>query len=195
MTIPHPIIFIRHGATQWNEDGRYQGTTETCLTSVGRQQAVQNAQLIAKSEIPLDELKLISSPLLRAQQTANIIIQSLNLKDSQISTDERLRELGVGRWQGLNSQQVKDNFYEERKSRKHDRWNFKPLGGESLEQRSGEVLALLQSLSPTTLIITHAGILRIIHYLVFAEPKQEAAALSIPHDGLLIWKGAISHTS
>lgn len=195
MTIPHPIIFIRHGATQWNEEGRYQGTTETSLSSVGQQQAVQNAQLIAKCEIPLDELKLISSPLARAQQTSKIIIQSLNLKNGQILTDERLRELAVGRWQGLNSQQVKGNFYEERKSRKRDRWNFKPVGGESLEQRSAEVFSFLNSLSPMTLIITHAGILRIIHHLVFAKPRQQAAALSIPHDRLLIWNGDISHTS
>lgn len=180
---------MRHGQTLWNEAGRYQGTADTSLSEIGQQQAVNYARCISDSGIPLDKLTLISSPLARAQQTSKIIVRELGLNTIKIITDKRLRELEIGRWQGLNSQQVKDQFYEERKSRKRDRWNFKPVGGESLEQRSSEVLELLLSISSNTLVVTHAGILRIIQHLIFTKHKQEAAALAIPHDKLLVWNG------
>ena len=184
--------------TPWNEAARYQGTTETSLSEKGKMQAEENSNivqsLIVDETLSHGPLRIVSSPLKRTRQTADIIRDRLNLEPERVIIDDRLRELSVGRWEGLNSQEVKDQFYEERKARKADRWNFKPLGGESLQDRSFPVSECLVELKPHSIIVTHAGVLRIIEHILGGQSYQAAAASDIPHLGATLWDGDKSHT-
>lgn len=191
-----PLIFVRHGVTDWNQQARYQGSTETRLSALGREQALNNARVIENlaetNEIDLQKFKIIASPLKRAQQTTEIISQALELQSS-IKTESALRELSMGRWEGLTSQQVKDQFYVERKSRKSDRWGFKPIGGESMAERAPQIDAILKELPAFSIIVTHSVVLRVVCHLLGVKSREECAVMNIPHDEILCWNGAKMH--
>lgn len=183
-----PLIFMRHGETSWNREARYQGTTDTPLSQEGVNQVLQNAALIAELIGEDHFWTIVSSPLQRASESAKIVRKNLAERVPEpVMAEPHFREIGLGRWQGLNSQQVKDQFYEERKRRKHDRWRFAPEGGESLESRKTSLEQALIKLRPHTIIVTHAGILRILTHILGGQSKQEAAKANPPHVGLMIW--------
>ena len=191
-----PLIFVRHGATDWNRQSRYQGTTDTRLSPVGVDQAASQSRTIcelAKTEdFDLDKALIVTSPLRRAQETAEIIRTSLKLH-SKPRIEPAFRELSMGRWEGLTSQEVKDQYYLERKSRKANRWEFRPEGGESMADRKGEIDAALMNLPPNTILITHSVVLRVICFLLGADSKENCAVRQTPHDETLCWNGAKLH--
>lgn len=187
-----PLIFVRHGQTPWNAEQRYQGSTDTSLSPLGVQQSKANAALIESflHEEHLDpaNLHLIASPLQRARQTAALIGQTIpDLPQAEFNP--AFEELSLGRWEGLTSMEVKAAYYEERKSRKADRWNFSPVDGQSMAERVGEVDSALRTLESGSIIITHCGIMRIILHLLQEIDREVAAQADIPHIGLMIWDG------
>jgi len=88
------FLFVRHGETDWNREGRLQGTRDIPLNDEGRHQARRLARAW-----DLGGDVLISSPLLRARETAEILGASLGLLLR--STDFRLVERGFGQSEGL----------------------------------------------------------------------------------------------
>lgn len=95
------LVLLRHGQTDWNVAGRYQGQTDIALNAVGVEQARMAAPLVAA----LRPAAIFSSPLSRALDTVTPIAQQLGLA---IDTDERLREIHVGTWSGLTTAQMHD---------------------------------------------------------------------------------------
>jgi probable phosphoglycerate mutase len=196
INLAQPLYFIRHGQTDWNAETRYQGITDTTLSETGRLQAAENASLLhdmlQRDGVDPDEVNLMTSPLLRAKQTAEIIGQSFS-PPLRASENRAFRELSMGRWEGLTSYEVKERHYEERKSRKSDRWSFKPLGGESMEERSPTIENALQELPPHTVLVTHCVVLRVIFHLLAGVSQQEATAVETPHVAIWCWKSAKLH--
>ena len=194
--LSEPLFFVRHGQTDWNAEKRYQGTTDTSLSLIGIEQAKANAALLQSQlrelGIERDQLTLMTSPLQRARQTAEIIGQSI-APDLTPVENEAFRELSIGRWEGLTSYEVKERHYEERKSRKLDRWAFKPLGGESMAERCEVVEKALAELQPNTILVTHCVVLRIICHLLGGLSKQDATAAETPHVAIWCWKSAKLH--
>lgn len=96
---PHPtratldVFLIRHGVTDWNENGRVLGRSAIALNARGRAQA--KALGAALHDVQLDTV--LVSPQLRAQQTAELSAQAQGLP---LFTEPRLDEVWVGRWQG-----------------------------------------------------------------------------------------------
>ena len=191
--IAPPLYFVRHGETEWNTLMRYQGGSDISLSEPGRQQAAQNAALLrhhlGEDFASSPEVTFAASPLKRAQETAQIIARECGY-DRSLETLPSFRELSMGRWEGLNSQQVKDEYPAERKARKCDRWGFKPVGGDSLAERHAAVRDAVEGLSSHSIIVAHAGILRIVLHVLGGEPIQRAAAAEIDHTCILIWDGA-----
>lgn len=74
--IPHvPFYFVRHGQTDWNKAGKYMGQADIPLNLTGLEQA----QTVAKNIAHLEISKIISSPLKRTIQTAEIIAAVMNI--------------------------------------------------------------------------------------------------------------------
>ena len=198
MTIAQPLVFVRHGETPWNASSRYQGTTETAISERGKQQAIKNAdllsQVISQWSVNPEDVKLVTSPLLRARQSSKLIADELAISRNLIQTERAFREIAMGRWQGYNSAQVKERFYLERKTRKTKRWDFAPQGGESLASRATEVRTALEKLSPYTIVVTHAGILRILKHVLGGTPKEEAAGFQMPHVAVHMFESDKWHT-
>ncbi len=105
------IILLRHGQTHWNVQKIWQGTSESELTSLGEEQAL-DAKYI------LDDIKVdyaYVSPLLRTKQTLNIVINNTSLEYKENSD---LKEIHLGDWEGQKHEDIKisnreqsDNFF------------------------------------------------------------------------------------
>jgi broad specificity phosphatase PhoE len=96
------ILLVRHGRTEWNELGKWQGHTDIPLNETGRQQARALARRLATWPIQA----IYSSDLLRAAETAEIIGQLHDLSPIQ---EYDLRERYGGFFEGLDGEQIRSN--------------------------------------------------------------------------------------
>ncbi|MGI9507023.1 MAG: histidine phosphatase family protein, partial [Geminicoccaceae bacterium] len=94
------LTIIRHGQTAANLDGKFCGTSDLSLTSIGRKMA----QLLPTNPHILSVKRIVSSPLLRARETADAMVSALGLEP--LETDFRLRELEFGQWEGMLPSEV-----------------------------------------------------------------------------------------
>ncbi|QGF24273.1 histidine phosphatase family protein [Raineyella fluvialis] len=95
------LIIWRHGETDWNVTGRFQGHHDIPLNAVGEQQARTAAPFLAE----WGPTSIVSSDLSRAKGTAQALAE---LTDLPITLDERLREINVGDWVGRTIQEIVD---------------------------------------------------------------------------------------
>ncbi len=93
------LVVWRHGRTDWNATGRFQGQADVPLDDLGHVQAQAAASTLAKLEPAL----IVASDLSRARETALPLAQLTGLS---VALDERLREIHVGSWEGLTANQV-----------------------------------------------------------------------------------------
>lgn len=100
------LILVRHGQTEWNADGRYQGQSNVALSDMGRKQA----ELLA-DRFPVKTLDAIySSDLDRARETAECVGKKLGVS---VRPEKAFRELSFGDWEGLNYQEISSRWPEE----------------------------------------------------------------------------------
>ena len=180
------LYFLRHGQTDWNRLGLFQGASDVPLNEVGRAQSAQlgqtlSRQLIASGKDP-ERVAVLSSPLGRAVETANIVASSLTGDGKRISHHAALRELSHGEWEGMTTLEVKETFPVARKARKADRWSFAPPGGESPDSRVPELQALLNGFKHPVVIVTHTGIIRICLSLLGVLERNTALLEPISQD-------------
>ncbi|MFD0677064.1 MULTISPECIES: histidine phosphatase family protein [unclassified Paenibacillus] len=97
------IGFVRHGETDWNKEGRSQGHRDIELNEEGQAQAHAVAKRLSAEQWDI----LISSDLLRAQETAQIISQLLK---KPVQLDKRLRERSFGQLEGTTVQERIDRW-------------------------------------------------------------------------------------
>jgi glucosyl-3-phosphoglycerate phosphatase len=93
------LVVLRHGRTEWNANGRFQGQADIPLDSRGVAQAERAAQVLAE----LAPASIVASDLSRAQQTAEPLARLTGLS---VRTDARLREINVGSWEGLTIEEA-----------------------------------------------------------------------------------------
>jgi probable phosphoglycerate mutase len=98
---PTTFYLIRHGETDWNRAGRWQGLADVPLSMLGRAQAASLAQRLAHEGFTVDHT--YSSDLLRAWDTAQIVAQRLGLAVQPLPA---LREIDVGAWSGLTRPEI-----------------------------------------------------------------------------------------
>ena len=99
------VIVWRHGETEHNVGGIYQGQLDSHLSARGREQAAAAAETLAGR----DAARLLSSDLARASDTADALAARTGLA---VEHDPRLREIHVGQWQGLRHTEVMARFPE-----------------------------------------------------------------------------------
>ncbi len=100
------FIFVRHGQSQANADKEI-ATDDTQLT----EQGIEQAKITAKEVKELGVVQIASSPLLRAQQTAEIIAGELDIDMSNIKVLEELRERGLGDFKGKPKEHESDYYF------------------------------------------------------------------------------------
>ena len=162
------VLALRHGQSEWNAEGRWQGQADPPLTSLGEQQALFAAnQLLNSSEI-FDTIA--SSDLQRAQRTAEIIAEVVG--DGVVELRTEFRERKAGSWQGLTRSQIETLSPG---AIEQQRW---PEGYESDESVIGRVIPAIHELARTSdrlLIVAHAGLIRAL------DRASNALPASIPN--------------
>jgi len=99
------VFLTRHGETVWNIEGRLQGWNDSPLTENGVKQAEWLYERLREEKIDY----IYSSPSGRAFETANILNKDWGL---EINKSDDLREIGLGDWQGLNQQELREKYGE-----------------------------------------------------------------------------------
>lgn len=94
------VFLLRHGQTDWNAARRLQGSTDIELNDMGRGQVRAMAQVLAPQLSA--GVRVVSSPLSRAHETAAILATAL---DSPVTADARLAERSFGLWEGTTVEQ------------------------------------------------------------------------------------------
>ena len=150
------LILIRHGESEFNLIKKYTGQLDVALTEKGVEQARLTGEYILKN-YKID--KIYSSDLKRAINTATPISEPLGL---EISTDQRLREIYAGEWQGLYFEDVKTLYKDEYDRYKSDKVNNRTRGGEGLGDVMKRTLEAVTEIAEsndgkTVLISTHNG--------------------------------------
>jgi broad specificity phosphatase PhoE len=165
------LVLWRHGRTEWNAAGRFQGRMDPPLDEVGLRQAVDAApHLVAAAGLGADTV-VVSSDLDRAADTAAALVRLLGV---QLRLDPRLQEHGMGSWEGLTRDEVSDRFPDQ-----YADWlSGRPVvgrGGEEPEEVAERALAALADLppAPVAVVVTHGGTSgRLIERLLGMGPEQ-----------------------
>ena len=133
------IILIRHGETDWNVEGRYQGQADPPLNHRGIEQARLLAKKLEENGIDL----MYSSPLKRAQQTANIICNALKVP---LNLEPGLMEINQGDWQTRLRSEIEELYPEVFSKWETEPWNVTPPNGEHLTQVQTRVNAAVANI-------------------------------------------------
>jgi probable phosphoglycerate mutase len=143
------IAFLRHGPTDWNEEGRIQGRIDTPLSTAGR------AKMAALSPPPGFALAY-TSPLQRARETAAL------LGFENAIPDDRLGEHNWGDWEGMTREEILARDGADAFDKAGRGIDFTPRGGESTRDLLARVADFLRDRAPgeDALAIAHRGILR-----------------------------------
>jgi probable phosphoglycerate mutase len=154
------LLLVRHGETDWNRDGRWQGHSDTHLNDAGREQARRVAADLGSVDV------IYASDLTRARETAEIIAADLGL---DVRTDARLRERSFGAWEGLSMPEIEEQFGDALA-----RWRLGDGPGaddaepfEAFAERIREFVDEVLTRHPdeAVLVVSHGGSIRVIHAL------------------------------
>src|SRR5438552_14571693 len=156
------FLLVRHGETNWNRDGRFQGHADPGLNRTGREQARALADELAGEPI----VAIYASDLARARETAEIVGESVA---APVVLDKELREIDVGEWQGLTWPEVEER-YPEGVRRWHERGHGWESGEtyEALGERVGAALGRIAAEHPEgrVVIVAHGGTVRSVRAFV-----------------------------
>ncbi|MBX5476940.1 MAG: alpha-ribazole phosphatase [Clostridia bacterium] len=151
------LYLVRHGETQSNREGRYQGSLDIPLNEEGREQARRLARRLAG--VAFDAA--YASDLKRAVETARILLDG---RDIELRLDARLREMSYGRWEGLTVEEIQQRYPEEWEAYRRDGVQTRVTGGESLEDVRRRVAAfadeVLQQAYRRVLVVSHGAALK-----------------------------------
>lgn len=158
------VLFMRHGETAWNREGRVMGRQPVDLDQAGREQ-VQRAVALARVLAPD---VILSSPLARARQSAQIIAEGTGA--GEILTDPRLEEVRYGLWENQTYHQlIQDPHYV---SYRRAPLDSRTPGGETIAEVQARGVAAVEAAivayrGKRLLFVSHGDIIRTVlcHYL------------------------------
>ncbi len=176
------LYVIRHGETDYNRNGRYQGQSDVPLNAEGRNQCRTLAARM--SAIPLDVV--YTSDLSRAQESARMIAGA-----HTVVLDTRLREVNVGRCIGLTAAEIaarEPGFYAAMKT---DPDGTPFPGGESnydVKLRTLEAFSAIRARYPEgrVAVVTHGGVIKLLVGEVLGLPMSERHRILLENCGLTV---------
>ncbi len=176
------LWLIRHGETDWNREGRWQGWRDVPLNATGLAQAEAMAERLAGAGVAFGAL--YASPLRRALQTAQPTAHRLGL---EIRIDERLREIHQGAFEGLTHAEIAQRFAAELEAIRRAPALASAPGGETVTQVAARVRAAADDIArrhggQTVLVFGHGLALATLYCQANAIPLDEVARY-IPTNG------------
>jgi len=156
------LWLVRHGQTNWNLTGRWQGQAADApgLNDTGHKQALAIRE-------QLEDIKfaaVYSSDLLRARQTAELITESFGMT---ITLEPRLREINLGDWEGMLSEDIEAKYPQELTERAQSPFHTRAPNGEAPSEVADRVLTAISEIcnyysDGPVLIVAHGVSLAVI---------------------------------
>jgi broad specificity phosphatase PhoE len=175
---PRRLVLVRHGVTEWNREGRWQGRLDPPLSDSGHHEAWLVATRIA-ADPDLRPARILASTLSRATETAAAIGAALGIT---VEPEPRLVEIGAGEWEGRTHAEL-----EATDGDRYRTWRttagYGPPGGEPLTDAAERVRTLLAEVGTSAawpvLLVSHGGILRYLARELLDLDAERAEALDI----------------
>ena len=164
------VYLVRHGLTDWNSVGRYQGQTDIPLNAVGLSQAEAVSEWLVEQSAGFKAV--YTSDLKRASQTAQVIGDKLRLSPIPETV---LREISCGKWEGLTRAEIAAQYPEERGRWEANRYTYPMPGGENIPAVQARLSGfywdvVARHCGDTVIVVTHgmallalAAALRSVH--------------------------------
>ena len=179
------LILVRHGQSEWNEKNLFTGWENPGLTRKGIDEAKNAGDLIKQLGIKFDFM--FTSALTRAQLTGSIILEICNNTDINIIKDESLNERFYGDLQGLNKDDCRKKWGEEKVQMWRRSYDKGPPGGETLKETGERVLPYyLEKIYPliledkNILVAAHGNSLRSLIKFLDNTSDGDIVKLEIP---------------
>lgn len=166
------LWLVRHGQTDWNRAGRFQGQTDIPLNETGLEQAKTLAEKLTSESFEA----IYSSDLSRAAQTAEAVAASTNLS---IHLDRRLREICQGDWEGMDIYQVIEKYHVDVRQTDKDPTHSRAPGGESIAEVAERMSAAASEIAANfpeskVLMVSHGLACAALYCVVNQIPLSEA---------------------
>ncbi len=194
MNSSRPVIYyVRHGLTDWNVQHRLQGRHDVPLNAEGCAQAIRCGEilrdlLVRDGAVP-EDLDYVSSPLIRARKTMEIIRATLGLDSAGYGVDARLAEISFGEWEGLTYTDVLSRDEDVVARRESDKWGFCPPGGESYAQVTARISQWHAALDRDTVVAAHGGTGRALIAHLALAPAQDATHHAVDQGVVYVFAG------
>jgi broad specificity phosphatase PhoE len=162
------MYLARHGQTDYNAEGRFQGQGAVPLNDTGRAQAA----VLAEQALAYEFAALWCSPLLRARETADIVARSIGLTPRE---DARLMETDTGEWTDCSFAEMQERAPAEFAMFRNGDPTFKFPGGESFAQQGVRVAGAFHDIKRAeapALVVCHGMVIRIA---LFQRTKDRTA--------------------
>jgi len=161
------IYLVRHGETEWNREEVFRGRLDVPLNENGRRQSQRTGLHLRRMPVA----RILSSPLMRARQTAEIIAEEV-LKPVQAM--EELTDMGFGTWEGLPLVEVRRRFPRELEvwAREPHKWRIE--GAETLQDVRKRLLRALKGIrgEEDVIVVTHRVVCKVLACLLLGIPNS-----------------------
>jgi probable phosphoglycerate mutase len=181
-----PLIFVRHGETDWNRELRFQGQKDVPLNEHGRRQAARNGRALA-GILAAGDWRLVASPLGRTVETMRILLAAAGQPERPFTTDPVLMEAHYGDWEGRTLAEIAERHPEAARAREAQKWSYVPPAGESYAMVSDRIARWLDALDAPTLVVAHGGVLRALLHHLAGLPSHDAPHLAVPQDRAILF--------
>lgn len=179
------LYVARHGETDWNFEGRYQGRLESSLSALGRRQAAALANALRSS----GARRVISSPLTRCVDTAAPLAALLGVG---VETDERILEIAHGTWEGRLREEI-----ERSDASRMYAWRREPQsvvfeGGESLADVDARWRAFAAGITgeSAVVVVTHDVLIRLAILAATQRPLADFWRPSVHNGAYAVFEGS-----
>jgi 2,3-bisphosphoglycerate-dependent phosphoglycerate mutase len=184
------LILARHHESEWNKIGKWQGMTDTHLTSYGLEKAFEMGQYLKSFKIDL----AVASGLARTKESLEKVLAGASQEGvSKIFANE-LNERDYGDYTGLNKWEIKEKVGEEEFKNIRRGWNHPIPGGETLEKVSERSLPFfLEKVLPelnvgkNVLIIGHGNNLRTLVKYIEKITDDQIADVDFPFGSIVFY--------
>ena len=189
---PELLIFVRHGETDWNFEGRMQGQKNIPLNVTGRAQAASNGDrlktYLEREGIDPDTLDFVSSPLGRTRSTMELLRGAMALEATSYRLEDQLKEITFGAWEGFTLEELADEEQDLILQRRANKWGFVPPGGESYEMLAERIGTWLKTVDRPSVVVSHGGVFRVLRGHLEGRDRMSVPKLDVPQDKVFVWR-------
>ena len=192
--LPHRLIFLRHGETDWNAQGRLQGRHDIPLNAKGLAQSEDAGRLVGRilgrTPEALAAYDFVSSPMSRARRTMELARGALALDPAAYRLEEALVEITFGQWEGLTWPEVQQRDPVGAQAREADKWHMQPPGGESYAMCAERLRPWLTSITRDTVVVAHGGVARCLLHMLCGVATERAPICDIWQGRVLLFEAS-----